>query len=151
MSEIYFFAAFFALFVASITFVVYRIGGIRPTIAYAKTKDGNGIIAGIFYFLLFGALFVIGASIVKADDIDEVKYFDYGKVYIGIDNTTQPSPQCDSGRVSNKVTSNGGLIINLIKADRFEFNAKYTHHSCAFNPDRESYDAVGVSIEYRLW
>ena len=30
-------------------------------------------------------------------------------------------------------------------------DGKYTHHSCALNPDRNSYDALGVELEWCVW
>lgn len=30
-------------------------------------------------------------------------------------------------------------------------NAKYTHHSCALNPDRNGYDGVGIEVVWTIW
>lgn len=135
-------------------FTVYKLGGVKKASEYFNSKDGKGILAGIGWFILFAfVLIAVSCQPVSANEDEKIDWFAYGKVYIGVDNTFQVSPQCDPGKVSDKLTSNGGLIVNILQSPdkRFEINSKYTHHSCALNPDNESYDAVGFSLEYRLW
>ena len=119
-------------------------------------KNDLGIVKGIVLFILFGLglVFVSNAFSQEVSPLDkEFDYFVFGKVYIGLDQTFDRSPQCDPGPASDSLTSNGGFIVNLMKSrdTKMEFNLKYTHHSCAFNGDRESYDAAGLVVEYRIW
>jgi len=118
--------------------------------SYFLTEDGKGVLTGIVLFVLIG----IGIAMLSIPvHAAEGKYFAYGEVYLGMDRTFKASPQCDPGIISDKLTSNGGVRINLYQSadKRFEFNTKYTHHSCAFNSDSKSYDAAGVELTYRFW
>lgn len=154
--------------VALLAFAAKRLGGLPQLIDYLKVN--KGITAGIIGFVLFGLVIATAfgatpanaaelekppdaAQVAKTKSESNVEWFAFGKVYLGIDSTFKQSPQCEPGDVSDRLTSNGGLIVNILqsKDKRFEFNSKYTHHSCAFNGDRNSYDAVGLSVEYRLW
>lgn len=149
---------------AILTLVVFK----SPTkaISYLKTPDGKKVLAGIAWFLVFGVVLAALSQCVKADGQDsaaedrkEIKsadsgeWFAYGEVFIGVDRTTQVSPMCDEGGPDDRLTSNGGIRANVYQSadKRFEFNTKYTHHSCAFGQDNESYDAIGVEFTYRLW
>ena len=59
----------------------------------------------------------------------------------------------EKGDVNDHLTSNGGLVQNIMISDddNLQLNAKYTHHSCALDPDDRSYDALGAEISYRFW
>ena len=78
-----------------------------------------------------------------------------GSVYMGLDLPSEQSPQCLDvrGQYDDKTTSNLGLRLNIFESDdtRFRTNAKYTHHSCAFNKDVRVYDALGVEFEYKIF
>lgn len=134
---------------AALAYAGRVLGGASQLYSYLKRHPK--ISRGIVLFLGLGLLsaFVFAAP-VRANSVD---WFSSGKLYLGLDNTLETSPLCYSGEVSDRLTSHGGLIVNVLSSadGRFEFNAKYTHHSCAFNDDRESYDSVGLSVEQRLW
>lgn len=46
----------------------------------------------------------------------------------------------------NKITSNGGIRMYFAEYGRLSLVSQYTHHSCAFNSDRNLYDAAGVEV-----
>ena len=128
-------------------------GNIKSIFRYFK--ENKGITAGIVIFL--GAFIVIAslsllAPKVLADD-SNFTYFNYGEVYVGMDYTKKLSPQCEKGEYSDRLTSNGGVNVNLVrtKSRRVEANAYYLHHSCAYNEDREQYDAFGIQVTWKLW
>src|SRR5690606_8914293 len=110
------------------------------------------VLAGIVGFIAFGLVLTLLSQCARADE-DKGEWFAYGEVYLGADYTTQLSPMCDEGGPDDRLTSNGGIRANVYQSadKRFELNAKYTHHSCAFSGDNESYDAVGFELTYRLW
>lgn len=123
--------------------------------SYFSTEKGKKALKGIVFFAIFGILmaFLFGFNQVKADE-PTGKWLAYGEVFLGVDYTVKDSPQCFIADGPNShATSNGGIRVNIFQSadKRFEFNSKYTHHSCAFNSDRELYDAVGVELSYRLW
>lgn len=84
---------------------------------------------------------------------DEPTWFTYGDIYLGLDYPKNISPQCERGAIDDRLTSNGGVVGNIYRSvdRRFHVNAKYTHHSCAFNTDRNGYDAFGLVASYRFW
>lgn len=128
---------------------MYNFKDCSEMYAYFKTRRGKKVLKGIIIFIAFG----LGTASISDAIAEEYEFFDYGEVYLGIDSTRNTSPQCGHGEYSERMTSNGGLRVNLIKSknDLFEFNVKYTHHSCAFNDDINNYDALGVEAVYKLW
>ncbi len=134
-------------------YILYTYGGIRGAKDYFKANPG--VLAGIVKFtgiaILITALFTF-ISPSKAHADDKGTWFAYGEAYVGLDHTKKVSPQCVAGK-DDKITSNGGIRVNFYQSydKRFEFNGKYTHHSCAFSVDRNSYDGVGFELTYKLW
>ncbi len=113
--------------------------------AYFSTKTGKGILKGIVAAIAFALVFtLIGCT---------GTYLNDASVYTGLDYTRGQSPQCGSSGIDDKTTSNLGLRLNLYESEdeTFRTNAKYTHHSCAFNPDKDNYDAVGIELEYKFY
>lgn len=103
-----------------------------------KPSDRKGIATGIFICLaIVVALGLTGCS--------------GASMYAGLDQTFKQSPQCVDGGSDDRVTSNIGFKGWHTLADDVTLYAKYTHHSCAFSPDRNSYDAVGAGVEYKFW
>ena len=157
-SVVMFILGVLAMAIAVLFYQFKNIGAMR---IYFGTTEGKKVLSGIIGFVAFGVVsalvFVTFTSILFPNyavaDEKKINYLAYGKVYVGLDVPREQSPQCKSGPYSDKLTSNGGLVINLVQSrdKRFETNFKYTHHSCAFNADQHGYDAAGISIEYRLW
>ena len=101
----------------------YRFRTFKNAYTFFKTKEGLKILTGIVLF--------VGVSIFSVAVFAQTKYFAYGEVYVGLDNTRKLSPQCKPSKNSDRLTSNGGFKANLVQSqdNRFELNAKYTHHS----------------------
>ena len=80
-------------------------------------------------------------------------WFNDATVFLGIDHTKKVSPQCRDGGFDDRSTSNLGMKLNVWESPskNVRVNAKYTHHSCAINPDNRSYDGVGVEVEWKVW
>lgn len=131
-------------------YVIYQmIINRQNPIAYFKTDAGKRILSGI---VAAGALMLLLAALGLAGGCSG-KYFNDATAYAGIDQTKEISPQCISGGIDTKGTSNLGAKVNLFESDdqRFRTNVKYTHHSCAVSEDRNTYDAAGIEFEYKFW
>ena len=90
--------------------------------------------------LLFGVFF----KSVNAED----GWLKGGTAFAGIDRTFNPSPLCGEGGVDNHLTSNIGFTQNIYTKDAATLGFKYTHHSCAISPDKNSYDSGGLYAEW---
>jgi len=119
-----------------------------PTKAYAHLRKYPGITKGILLALVAGVLFALGAQKANAGT-----WVEYTEMFLGLDRTFGVSPQCvNDGGPDPKTTSNMGFRQHIYKSDDtlYNVNLKYTHHSCAFNTDRYSYDAIGVELNYKI-
>lgn len=143
---------FIAVVVLAVILTLLVFGTPKAACRYFRTTEGRKVLKGIVLFSAFGLVMVVVSSFAKAEE-PKGKWLAYGEVYLGVDYTQKLSPQCYAGGPNDRVTSNGGLRANIYQSadQRFEFNTKYTHHSCAFSPDRERYDALGVELTYRIW
>ncbi len=115
--------------------------------AYFSSDDGKGILKGVALAMLFGIILAVLTGCSSGS------YMNSASVYTGLDHTMSQSPQCKTNKVDNNFTSNLGLRANVWQSDDelLKVHGKYTHHSCAFGPDRNSYDAPGIELEYKLW
>lgn len=129
--------------------MAYSLRGVNIR-EYFRTRTGLGILKGIVMAvgITLGAALVAGLA-----GCSTGTYFNDAHVYAGLDQTKGQSPQCKEGGPDDRATSNLGFKGNIYQSadERFRANAKYTHHSCAFSPDRNGYDAVGIELEYKLW
>lgn len=121
---------------------------VKEPLTYFKTKEGRGVAAGIGLAVSLGLTVALLSPKSQA-----LEYFQGGEVFLGLDYTRKISPMCDTGVNDDKLTSNLGIRANLLQSDdkRSQVNFKYTHHSCAVNPDNKSYDAGGVEVIYKIW
>lgn len=139
--------------------------------AYFKTKDGKNALVGLFgavplLYGLCGALVVIlvtlaflfaplsaNAQTVPTSTIFPGTWLNDASLYMGLDHPRKQSAQCESGGMDDRSTSNMGLRMNLWEStnERVRVNAKYTHHSCVLNRDRNTTDAIGLEVEVKLW
>ena len=130
-------------------------GDVKKIVAYFKKEVGIlwGIIVFTGSFIIIALLTLLLSSKAEANGFKELKYFQYAEVYIGMDYTKKLSPQCYKGEYSDRLTSNGGVRMNLIQTSskRVEVNTYYLHKSCAYNRDREGIDAGGVELVWKLW
>lgn len=137
-----------------LTLFAFR-GSVKLAFSYFKSDEGRGVLKGIVIFMAFGIALMAFSTFAKPVYAGEPegKWFAYGEVFLGVDHTKKLSPQCEAEGPNSYLTSNGGIRANIYQSadERFELNSKYTHHSCAFSPDREQYDALGVEVTYRLW
>ena len=140
-----------SILLLGIVSILWAYRGPKNFLEYIKTKDGKGVLKGIILFVSLGIVLVIFSAVANADT--KGKWFAWGELFMGLDQTFNQSPMCHDGDYSDKITSNGGLRINVFESgdSKFSLNGKYTHHSCAFNPDDASYDALGIEATYKLW
>lgn len=121
-------------------------------IAYFKTGDGAGALASalkasaaiaIILMILF-----VGMKCAHADD----EWFKWTDVYMGVDYTKKQSPQCNPGGVDDNFTSNLGVsqhIRDLGSEDVYLYGG-WTHHSCVIGGDRNTFDGVGIGVNWRF-
>lgn len=145
--------------------LMWKVGpkGLRP---YFSTKEGKGILKGIvlspIVIAVIALLLALLGSLMPAKahaeglDLSPRTYgtfFNDASVFMGIDRTKGTSPQCWDGGVDARSTSNLGARLNLWQnpSGNVRVNAKYTHHSCALNRDRNGYDALGIELEWYVW
>jgi hypothetical protein len=107
------------------------------------------VLKGIVMFIGIG---VIAVFLTTKCQADELKYFQYSSIYLGLESTNKLSPMCkqDTGP-NDRLTSNGGVKFNIAQStdNLFDSYFLYHHGSCAFSEDDKSYDSFGVMVEYR--
>ena len=137
------------IFIASIiimatAIIIVQFKSLSNAVKYLKSEPD--VTKGIILFILFGIIF--GLIFQKAN----AGWLEYTEVYLGIDYPRNQSAVCVEQGTNEKLTSNGGIRQNMFTTDDdlFQFNIKYTHHSCAFNGDRNVYDAIGAEAVYRI-
>ena len=81
----------------------------------------------------------------------EGKWLDKGSVFIGIDYHKDGSVFCQAPGVSDEMNSNLGMNIEVYSYGDHSLSGNYTHHSCALNPDVNTYDGVGFKYEWKIW
>lgn len=124
----------------------------RPKDAVEWFKDHPNVLKGIVLFCGAGIVIGLLTGCSAFPRSGEVELFPRGEVFLGVDYPfNRTSPQCEPDGPSDKWTSNGGVRVVIAEYDRLSFGGKYTHHSCAFNEDRELYDALGAEAILRLW
>lgn len=135
--------------------------------AYFSTKDGLGVLKGIVaapivIILIALALFAVSLLLPSKAHAGELDtgfrvpgtWFNDASVFMGLDQTRKAvSPQCQDSGPDTRTTSNMGARMNIWQSDskNVRVNAQYTHHSCAISPDRQSYDGIGIQVEWRIW
>ena len=139
------------LSVISVTLLWVFRGKVLDTVHYFK--ENLGVTKGIIMFTGAFILLAVLSLWARKANAEELTYFNYGEVYVGMDYTKKLSPQCEDEGPNNRLTSNGGVKVNLIrtKSRIVEINSYYLHHSCAYSEDREQYDAFGVQVTWKLW
>ena len=129
--------------------VVKRAGSLKDYIRKVENKTPQQSALGIMGSMLLAAfiVFMIG-QVVKAD---ESAWFDKGSVFIGIDYHNNGSIFCQNAGVSNEMNSNLGANIEVWRYGNHSFSGNYTHHSCALNPDVNTYDSPGFKYEWKIF
>ena len=140
------FALAIVLFAVIIIFIVFR-GRIGPAVNYLRVN--KGVTKGIVVFSVSAVLFAL-AALAFADERRAI-WFEDAYVYLGVDRTFDVSPMCEQTGEDSRATSNGGVRGSIFTIGEVRVGYRYTHHSCAFNPDRENYDAIGGELSIRLW
>lgn len=138
--------------------LLWKVGP-RNLLPYFKTKGGKGVLKGIILaplvivLLAVAVWFIPGNAKAQGLDTRYGSWLNDASVFMGIDRTKKISPQCAAGGYDDRSTSNMGLRLNIWQSPskNVRFNTQYTHHSCALNPDRNSYDALGVQVEWLIW
>ena len=122
---------------------------VKSPLTYFKTKEGKGVATGI----ILAVLISLGIAFLFPSKSEALEYFQSGEVFVGLDYTRKISPMCGVGVNNDKLTSNLGLKASILTSDdkTTDVSFKYTHHSCAVNPDNKSYDAIGIEVKHILW
>lgn len=118
--------------------------GKHPVPHLSKQGAWSGIVTAILVFTgLVLILSLIYPSEAKAD-----RWFAYTSVAGGLDTELNNKVFCYSGDTNDRIVSNLSVEQNIYEHQRFAVSANYTHHSCAFNKDKPTYDAVGLQLRY---
>lgn len=143
----YFLITIVLVVVASLFYLNYKVDNFKD---WAKTRTGKGVLKGIALATIFVLVFAV---IAFTNQARASEYFNDASVYFGLDYTGNLSPMCKDEGSDNRTTSNMGLKLNIYRSydKRFEIGTKYTHHSCAFSPDDQDYNALGFIVEYKFW
>lgn len=156
-----------SLLIMLIVFAFYKAGWDKKVFMENWVKaegDKKPIWKGILFILgiplLLGA--VLYATNVESREVDysfkdkyvreytQLEWFSEATVYVGLDYTQNPSPLCRDYGATDKITSNMGFTQSIARKDAWNVVAKYTHHSCAISADKNSYDALGVMVEWTI-
>ncbi len=150
METFIFYTSILLLLACGLTLYVY--GSSKKAKEFWATSKGKNVRAGIVMFVGLGVALAFLTMPSKSEAV-ELEYFQYGEVFLGVDNTFTSSPQCKKDQHNERLTSNGGFRFNVLRTTnkKVEVNAKYQHHSCAFNQDDLKYDALGIEIVWKLW
>lgn len=105
-------------------------------------SNNKGALKGIFLAGLF--VLVFGFALEKAIGGE---WSPQVELFAGIDRTFKQSPQCETGKYNDKLTSAIGLTWVIYRNNNNYILMPYTHHSCEFNSDAKSYDAIGLHIK----
>ena len=124
-------------------------------------KDGKGSIASatraIVVVVAGGlALILLTGQRVQAQSVLDNKYghfFNHAYTFAGVDYARNVSPQCVPDSTADHLTSNMGFGLNAWQSPsrRVHLDLVYTHHSCVFGRDRNSYDGLGLKVVWRPW
>ena len=124
-------------------------------------KDGKGSIASaalaIVVVVAGGlALMLLTGQRVQAQSVLDNKYghfFNHAYTFAGVDYARKVSPQCVPDSTADHLTSNMGFGLNAWQSPsrRVHLDLVYTHHSCVFGHDRNSYDGMGVRVTWFPW
>lgn len=121
-----------------------------PLLYFAK--DGKARL-GILVVSIGGILAILFLSVLYSEDVNasELTWFESTTIFLGLDTDINNKVFCYSGsKVNDTLTSNAGLRQNLFKYGNASVSAQYTHHSCALNTDKPTYDAIGLQLEWTL-
>ena len=139
--------------------IVWKIGP-GNLADYLRTREGKGVAKGVILaptiiILIALAMYLLPGK-ARAQPLNlEIPgtWFNDAGVFMGLDRTKGVSPQCVAGGYDDRSTSNMGVRLNVWESPskNVRVNAKYTHHSCALNPDRNGYDGLGIEVVWMIW
>lgn len=115
---------------------------------FSEDGEGKGALGGVRNAILFVVIALAIAFFSEQARGDwEVPHVAY--VWAGLDYTKDTSPQCKERGADNRLTSDLGAGYQILKYDdKLMISIERSHHSCAVNRDKESYDAWGVKATW---
>lgn len=154
LSNAVYFVGAILLFVAFLfLWVFYKVNYNVASFKAYWTTEGAGAIPSLVKALVL----IVGITLVVflsnkalAEEITPPDWFQYTAVYAGLDYTKNQSPQCENNSIDDRVTSNIGVRQHIYAWGDVNLVGNYTHHSCAIGADRNTYDAVGLQVEWRF-
>lgn len=130
---------------------ITKTGGWSRFVNYLKDTGaaiGVRAVLGAALLIVVVAFFLLPGKAEAA----EPAYFSEGWLRLGVDHSfKEQSIQCIEGGANDRITSNIMLGTSAIKYGRTDVALYYRHNSCAVSRDRNSYDALGVAVEVKLW
>lgn len=122
---------------------VYRAGSIGGAIRhYRKTRAHRDLAILIVIALVGGFL----ATSAKAEWLESTS------IYAGLERPWDGNSQyCEKGGPDDRIASNLGIRQHLYSpVENVSISAQWTHHSCAIGDDSPPYDALGLTVEWRI-
>jgi hypothetical protein len=136
------------LFIFIMSKVGFSYSALKDYIKQIENKTVLQASAGITGAMLVVAfiVFMIGQAVHA-----EGKWLDTASVFVGIDYHQDGSVFCKDPGVSDKLNSNLGATIEVYRYGNHSLSGNYTHHSCAINPDVNTYDGIGFKYEWKIY
>lgn len=132
-------------------YLAIKLRGIGKALTHLKRTGASvGIGLATILAIIIGVVLLSVYSPNAESKESEMKWFTHTTLYAGVDYDHR-SIFCVKGNGDDNLTSNFGLRQNLVKKGDISVMATYTHHSCALNEDKPTYDAVGMSIEWTFF
>lgn len=101
--------------------------------------------------LLLGGISVILLFVVRCAEANEFGFYEGPTVFLG----AQYNPRATVCFQDEQWAGDVGIYQPFWRTDFRGGEGRavltWTHHSCAFDADRRSYDGIGARMEWRLW
>lgn len=137
--------------------IVVVMGGafysIKDLRLFKENPKLKNVLGGILMVVALAIIFAFWGNKANAQSISGLNYV---QMFVGMDYDFDNQRFCRDAApgvvVDDRLTSNVGFRANLLSMPtlRSELNAKYQHHSCAYNQDKPTYDAAGIEARVNL-
>lgn len=133
---------------------------IKDLKAFKENPKLKNVLGGILMVVGMALIFAFVGNKANAQTAqykEPISGFNYLEMFVGLDYDFHHQTFCNDVAASvvtdDKLTSNVGFRGNLLRLPSLntELNAKYQHHSCAYNQDRPTYDAAGIEASVAVF
>lgn len=128
------------------------LGSFKEAKLHWKSKKLFGDMKALLWLPIVIMLILNSVEASERDEDKFITYFNWVEIDTGLEyQVGKPYVQCvEAETLLDQVGSNLGVTINIIEfTDTIQINAKYTHHSCAVESDKDVADAIGLMMTWR--